>query len=642
MSFAFANKTKVIILAQAILFSLLITLGISGSSISNIRSHVPGVLSMDERILIGRPQGARSDEWAVNTLLSIGQYKNKNPRINPNLGPTPKDMSIVHDTGVPTNELSTFSKVNLWGFFVFDLRRALAWDWWIPVIVGLNGIWLLLNLLFPGQSIFNFSLALLLTLAPESVVWSNWPILHVGTASLAVSLAIIALKSRSILKSLTLAFLTGLLTAWFVLQLYLPRLIPVALISVAAYAGYCISNHVKFFTKNNCVFIIYALLIASCLILDWYSRNYDGIAGMLNSSYPGHRRIYGGTELTDWPYNYARGWLFPITINKRIYANSCEAQSYIGLFIPVTILVSYYIFKYYHKLNYTVLFTFGLLLLFIVYEYAGIPEVVGKLTFLDRSKPYRSIIGISFTTIILLAFLYQCRCLISIKHKFIIYALSLLPFVIFFCLNKELENSFAKNYLSKFIYILFFIIIINLVLIYKIKYITISLLLFVTPVTLFWNPIIIAPSHLQVNVPEQIQIKNHGHVKYDGRLLIVGDYPMIANVFFASGYKVMNATSHYVDPYMFDNFYSKLKNSEQYNRFNHLEVLADDSPDINISLGGTDWIKMRLSAKNYDFAKFPVDYLAVQQSPFIEDLNSNSRLEFIEKIGKFYFYKVKN
>ena len=642
MNCAFTNKTRIIILVQAVLFLLLLFFGISGTSLINMRSHVQGLLDMDEKVIIGSPQGIRSDEWAVNSLLSIGQFQNNNPRVNPNLGPTPKDMSVVHDTGVPTSELSTLAKANLWGFFAFDLRRALAWDWWIPVFIGLNGIWLLLNLLFPGQPCFNFSLALLLTFAPECVVWSNWPILHVGTACMAVSLAILALKSKKLITSLTLAFLTGLLISWFVLQLYLPRLIPVALISVATYAGYCFNNRVKFFSKFNCIFIIYTLLLAACLIFDWYSRNSDGIARMLNSVYPGQRRIYGGLPVTEWDYNYARGWLFPVTNNHELYANFCEAQSYISLFIPTSMCILYYAFKHFRKINYIVIFNFAMLILFVVYEYIGLPEIIGKLTLLNRSKPYRSIIGISLTTVILLAFLYRSRILSSIRYKFIIFGLSLVPFIIFFCRRHELVHTMMADYKSKFICILFFIIAVNFLLVYRLKYVTAALLLFVLPVTLFWNPITIAPSHVRITLPQQMRSTSPENLKYDGRILVMGDYPLLANMFFAAGQKVMNATSHYVDPYMYKNFYSKSENPEQYNRFDHLAVVADEAqPDISVSLGGLDWIKIRVNARNYDFSSFPADYIAVQQ-PSSKELNSNPKLEFIEELGNFSFYRIRH
>ena len=101
MNFAISHRTGIIIKIQALVFFLFIAAGISGSSISNIRGWASGLLSVDDKVLIGHPQGIRSDEWAVNTLMAVGQYENKeekNPRLNGSLGPTPRDMSIIHDT----------------------------------------------------------------------------------------------------------------------------------------------------------------------------------------------------------------------------------------------------------------------------------------------------------------------------------------------------------------------------------------------------------------------------------------------------------------------------------------------------------------------------------------------------------------
>jgi len=651
MNFAISHRTGIIIKIQALVFFLFIAAGISGSSISNIRGWASGLLSVDDKVLIGHPQGIRSDEWAVNTLMAVGQYENKeekNPRLNGSLGPTPRDMSIIHDTGVPTSELSSISKMNLWGFFIFDLRRALAWDWWIPVFISLNGVWLLLNLLCPGQSLFNFSLALLLTFAPLCVVWSNWPALHVGTASLAVSLAILALSSRNMLASLTLAFLTGLLLTWFALQLYLPRLIPVVLVSAATYIGYCISSRRSFFTRNNIAYIIYTALIAALLLAYWFSDNYDAISRMLNSSYPGQRRIYGGTAVTSWDLDYARGWLFPLTLDEKFFAdcqkmagNPSESTGSISLFIPVLMSVLCYSVRCWRRLNCIVLLNAAVLLLFIAYGYLGLPEILGKLTFLNRSTPARSVIGLGFASVILLSFIYKYRDAVAIRHKIVPLAVCLLPFVVFFCRNRELVSYLAENELLKFICIVFFIAAVHFIFVYRIRYVTAALLLFVLPFTLFWNPLIVAPSSVKLNLPAQMSGKP-ADLRHGGRILVMtGDF-VVPNIFLASGEKVMNATSHYVDPYMFEHFYSKLENPEIYNRFNHLIVSADSAqPPMGITLGGGDWIHMRLNAHDFDFSTLPADYVVTRNSPAVNDLKQNQTLSFIGNTGDFYFYRVK-
>ena len=122
---------------------------------------------------------------------------------------------------------------------------------------------------------------------------------------------------------------------------------------------------------------------------------------------------------------------------------------------------------------------------------------------------------------------------------------------------------------------------------------------------------------------------------------MTGDF-VVPNIFLASGEKVMNATSHYVDPYMFEHFYSKLENPEIYNRFNHLIVSADSAqPPMGITLGGGDWIHMRLNAHDFDFSTLPADYVVTRNSPAVNDLKQNQTLSFIGNTGDFYFYRVK-
>lgn len=41
-------------------------------------------------------------------------------------------MLVVGMTGVPVAHISAVAKPATWGFFLFDLRQALAWYWWFP------------------------------------------------------------------------------------------------------------------------------------------------------------------------------------------------------------------------------------------------------------------------------------------------------------------------------------------------------------------------------------------------------------------------------------------------------------------------------------------------------------------------------
>lgn len=114
--------------------------------------------------------------------------------------------------------------------------------------------------------------------------------------------------------------------------------------------------------------------------------------------------------------------------------------------------------------------------------------------------------------------------MIVVRQKLLLLPVIFLPFIIFFCSSQGMIYKLgeAEGNLFKLVYSALFIVVVNVLLLYRIKYVTIALLLFVMPVTLFWNPLIVAPSKLSVGLPEQLTRSNSRDLKYDGRILVVG------------------------------------------------------------------------------------------------------------------------
>src|SRR5687768_15837290 len=76
---------------------------ISGSSIGIYHSYLYGDTKSDSNLLYGKPQPIRSDEWLVNTQLTIAQSRDDFNRINENIT-YGRDMSLNID--VPYKEWS--------------------------------------------------------------------------------------------------------------------------------------------------------------------------------------------------------------------------------------------------------------------------------------------------------------------------------------------------------------------------------------------------------------------------------------------------------------------------------------------------------------------------------------------------------
>src|SRR6185437_13647930 len=124
---------KSVILFMLISYFSLIALGISGSSIGLLyRSFSSEVKTTT---IAFSPKPIRSDEWGVFTPMAIGQFNHKPafPIINQNIGLEGENMLIFGMTGMPVKHISALAKPATWGFFLFDLKSALAWYWWFPI-----------------------------------------------------------------------------------------------------------------------------------------------------------------------------------------------------------------------------------------------------------------------------------------------------------------------------------------------------------------------------------------------------------------------------------------------------------------------------------------------------------------------------
>src|SRR2546428_9953599 len=94
---------------------LLTTLGINGSSIGVYNTYFNGNNAKDPAHIRGNSRSLRSDEWIVQTQMSIAQSNNTFERHNPNIG-NGQDMSIIIDA--PYKEWSEAFKPHNWAFFI--------------------------------------------------------------------------------------------------------------------------------------------------------------------------------------------------------------------------------------------------------------------------------------------------------------------------------------------------------------------------------------------------------------------------------------------------------------------------------------------------------------------------------------------
>ena len=91
---------------------------------------------------------------------------------------------------------------------------------------------------------------------------------------------------------------------------------------------------------------------------------------------------------------------------------------------------------------------------------------------------------------------------------------------------------------------------------------------------------------------------------------------------------------------MFDHFYSKLQNGEQFNRFNHTMFVLDEKTErFAVDIPQGDVIRWKINPLNFDFRELPVSYVAVSTGIKLKLLN-NTSLKFIEDKNGFSYFRV--
>ncbi|MBX8492168.1 hypothetical protein K5D34_11170 [Pseudomonas cichorii] len=159
-----------------IVFMLFTALGLTGSSL-DLGVRQSAFIESDMTRVWGYEQPIRSDEWMVLTPMAIAQSQHvpRYPVVNSRLGLDGQNMLVTGMTGLPIAHVSSLAKPAIWGFFVFDLKRALAWYWWFPVFGCFLALAHVLHTLSPGRWRQSFLFSLLFVSAPYVVAWSFWP-----------------------------------------------------------------------------------------------------------------------------------------------------------------------------------------------------------------------------------------------------------------------------------------------------------------------------------------------------------------------------------------------------------------------------------------------------------------------------------
>ena len=400
-----ASAASVFAVSVALSFLLLVATGVTGSSLRLALDASPFV-EHDSIHWFGELRAVRGDEWALITPLAIGQVTHEPPLpiINRNLGPDGQNMLVVGMTGVPVKHVSTLVKPATWGYFVFDLRRALAWHWWLPFFACFAALWVFLRRILGTEWRVAAALSLTVAVAPYSVAFSGWPAYAVLFPVIGIVAADGLLRAHRLAAATFYGVLLGLSIAGFGLLLYPAWQISLAYLLVPlALAAFLREHHRLQLGSPQLVASVTALLTSAFLLAAWWLNARDAVSAIASTVYPGQRTTEVGGDIDPW--FLIKGLMSPVTMyGSSTIMDQSDAGSFVFLLLPAVVGVLAHTVAA-RKLDPCAVVLLGYVTWVLVFVFTGFGISLARYTLWGSSPPYRQDLGLGLAQVLLFAWL---------------------------------------------------------------------------------------------------------------------------------------------------------------------------------------------------------------------------------------------
>jgi hypothetical protein len=629
--------------ALFVAFIGLLGLGVTGSSLGIGVKGTPFVQS-DEINIWGQDQPIRSDEWLVGTPYNIAQH-NHHPRlpiINKNVGTDGQNMLIV--MGAPVAHISSIAKPITWGFFVFDLKRALSWYWYFPIFACLLALWGVLALILPGQWKFSFLISFWFCVSPFVAAWSNAPTNTVFFPSISLLAAVAILKSRSHSLPLVLGCILGISLSGFVLLLYPPWQVSLGYVFLALAIGIVVRD--KLYRNLSTVKLIsfgLAIVITGLILWSWWSDAHLAIQALSSTVYPGERilEVGGGMTLP----NLLRGFTNLVTLYKieGLYSNKSEIASFCYLLLPLAVL---FVYRWHKKEIGAVEVAVAAVMLFILwFMLIGIPRDIAEFSLWGRVPAKRADIALGLSYIFLCGMLLSPR-LSTIVGKDLNRGLALGASFIWAAvalnavsnLNSDILIGFSPGIVTG-LFLIFVAVGYWLTMGKYREFIAFNVLISLTTIVWF-NPVNIAPKSI---TPSPAIVELTGYLTGSAskkRVLVLESYTP-AMYLLASGIPVANGVFFIPQRSLWEKLDKEHMESKKYNRFQHLVFtggVVDSNDNYRIDSPHGDTVRVTVDLERFDFRKTDADLVAAPVSE--NGLHKNESLSYVKSEKGYLWFRI--
>jgi hypothetical protein len=381
----------------AALFVVLVATGITGSSTGVYWSVFHE--GKDPSLIAGQPRPIRSDEWLVQSSWVVSQEKQHFPVINETL-PGGMDATIQND--LPSWDWSTIFRPQVAGFLFMPIDQGMAVRWWLPALGMLVACYMFLVSLMPRRPVTSALITAGVYFTPLIQWWflptTIWP---VAFAFFGMTAVIWAMRSRTRAPSIVFAALTGYVAIAMAMSIYVPFMIPAALVLVLFAVGVVLEHRSIGFKgiATRLLPLLIAGIAAGVVLVVWVLTRWSTVQAVFNTVYPGHRvqqtgklDVAGLVSLFSGPFNgILRGGPDPALGMNQSEASSAVLWSVL-LFVPMLWLVVRR-WRAERKLNWAAIAVAVGTLLILAYLLIPGWDVLAKLLLLDRTTDPRVRLG---------------------------------------------------------------------------------------------------------------------------------------------------------------------------------------------------------------------------------------------------------
>jgi hypothetical protein len=595
----FLSNYKIAIFPSILLILLLVLtiFKISGTSIGIYHEYLYGNTKSDSSLLYGKPQSIRSDEWLVNTQVTIAQEKNNYQRINNNFN-SGKDVSMLVDA--PYKDWSTLFKPQHFSFFVLPLEHAFAFKWWFLLFALMSSVYFFSLKLLPGKVWLAIFASITLACSPFVFWWyqtGTIATLCYAFLILLIGMSIIENKKMTLFKKevknkyailLRTVILSYLLIA-FAMVLYPPFQIPVAIVAAFFLLGYLL-NHITDKTKKDIYLLLMpfftALLLTGGVLGAYITERYSTIETVNSTVYPGKRVVSsGGYDIKKLLVVYLQPQLQREDRGSKYLMNQSEASNFLLLpiffIIPaITLFIALY-FKN-RKIDWLLLSLITCTAFLMSHLFIPGSDIITRLLLLHLVPHDRVIIGLGFIGTVLLLYLvrtYEYNQIVTSSRTTIFIAAYILTiFSLMIWSGIETSKEFPEFISNKILIVLLASILtagLAFILLNRLRIGMTIIALFSLSSVAYIHPLYVGLGPIYNNEITSIitNVSDRDDIWAAAQDIRIENLPQM------NGRAAVTGISAYPDPDFWKE-YSNLPNDTIYNRYAHTFLSANDSQSL--------------------------------------------------------------